>query len=263
MNIPIKKLLLIFIAFLSLGAGIYFYFKSKTIQNTDTITFLDQNELSELLTKDADHYYDTFNKNDLKMRKTKSIDQYKKIISKSCCEGEEETKEKIVNCIEKINKRLQMRRDENVDGIVIGKWLDIPWRIGFVCDKKYENGLPHTRGDVIILNNKDIVQRNIPKLCKLLIHEKTHVYQKIYKSEFTQSLESSYETIERKDGQDNIPANPDVDEYIYKKKENGLVMKTEYKENPKKFRDVIYPNNDEVLEHPNETVAYSMEKLYE
>jgi hypothetical protein len=262
MNISIKRGLLIFIAFLSLGAGIYFYFKSKMVQNTEGIVFLDKTELAALLTEDADHYYDTFNKTDLKMRKSKTIDEYKKTIVNSCCEGEEENKEKVINCIEKVETRLESKRSEKVDGIDMGKWLDIPWRIGFVCDKKYENGLPHTRGNVIVLNNKEVLRRNIPELCKLLIHEKTHVYQKMYKSEFTQSLEKEYEIVERKEGDEKIPANPDVDEYIYRKKSDGFTLKTEYKKDPKTFRDVLYPNNDSTLEHPNEIVAYSVENLY-
>ena len=263
MGISIKQAILIFAAFLSLGVAIYFYFKSKMVHNTDDVTFLDRSELVSLLTEDADHYYDTFNKTDLKLRKSNTIDEYKKTIVGSCCEGEEENKEKIINCIEKVNKRLETKRNENIDGVSLDKWLDTPWKIGFVCDKKYENGLPHTRGNVIVLNNKHVLQRNIPELCRLLIHEKTHVYQKMYKSDFTQALKNDYEISERKDENDNIPANPDVDEYIYRKKGDGTVLKPEYKRNPKQFRDILYPNNDHTLEHPNETVAYSVEKLYE
>ena len=36
----------------------------------------------------------------------------------------------------------------------MGKLLDLKWKIGFICDKFYENGLPHTRGDTILINNQ-------------------------------------------------------------------------------------------------------------
>ena len=61
-------------------------------------------------------------------------------------------------------------------------------KIGFVCNNNYENGLPHTRGDIIILNkNKFMINSDIKNM-KTLIHEQVHVYQKKYSNELNYYL---------------------------------------------------------------------------
>lgn len=260
---PFWKLLFIILAFISFGAAIYFYFSSKMIQNTDHVIFLSDTETQHVLNQDADHYYQTFHKVDLKVRKSKNLQDYLAKIAKSGCEGSEENKEKIIDCIEKVNKQLYNKRSDTVEGINIGSLLDLPWKIGFTCDKFYENGLPHTRGDVIVLNNLDIERRNMVEMCRLLIHEKVHVYQKSsYKEEFQKSLETKYEKTDKLRDAHNAPANPDIDAHIYRKKDDDTLMDSTYSKNPKHFRDVKFPNNDHTLEHPFESVAYSLENLY-
>lgn len=262
-NFPYWKLLLIALAFLSFGAAIYFYFSSKMVQNTENVIFLSDSETQNVLNEDADHYYQTFHKVDLKVRKSKNLEEYLAKIAKSGCEGTEENKEKILHCIEKVNKQLQDKRKDTVEGINIGTLLDLPWKFGFTCDKFYENGLPHTRGDVIILNNLDIERRNMMEMCRLLIHEKVHVYQKsIHKESFEKALEDKYEKTDKLRDKKNSPANPDIDSHIYRKKDDGTIMDSAYVNTPKHFRDVTFPNDDHTLEHPFETTAYHLENLY-
>ena len=255
----ILKIALFFLAFLSFGAAMYFFLKSKMVKNTDNIIFLKSTETQNILNTDADHYYLSFNKSSLKLRKSKNLAEYLEKISESGSEGDEENKEKIIDCIGRINEKLRSGIKEGID---ISKFLKMDWRIGFTGDSFYENGLPHTRSNVIILNNKDIEKRSITDLCRLLIHEKVHVYQKTYKTEYSKYLDENFEVTEEKGKQEDIPANPDTDKFIYKSKSTGEIFQGKYREKPKHFRDIAFTDNDHTKEHPNESVAYALEKLY-
>ena len=256
----IRKIALFVLAFLSFGASMYFFLKSKMIKNTENIIFLTNSETQELLNRDADHYYQSFNKTDLKLRKSKSLAEYLEKISDSASEGGEENKEKIVDCIGRINKKLQPGMKEGVD---MRKFVEMEWRIGFTGNTFYENGLPHTRTNVIILNNQDIEKKSITDLCRLLIHEKVHVYQKTYKKEFSKYVDQHFEIAgEKKKQPEDVPANPDTDKFIYKRKNTGEILQGRYREKPKHFRDIAFTDDDHTKEHPNEYVAYALENLY-
>jgi len=255
----IWKVALFFLAFLSFGAAMYFFLISKMVTNTENITFLKSSETQEILNRDADHYYQSFNKTDFKLRKSKNLAEYLEKISDSGSEGGEENKEKIIDCVKRINKTLQTGIKEGVD---IKKFVEMDWRVGFTGDTFYENGLPHTRLNVIILNDKDIETKSITELCRLLIHEKVHVYQKTYKRDFSMYLDENFEKTGEKGKQDDIPANPDTDNFIYKRKSTGEIFQGKYRENPKHFRDIAFTDNDHTKEHPNESVAYALENLY-
>lgn len=248
------------LACIAFSFALYIWVKSKMVKNTDKILFLSTEDLQSVLMKDADHYYQSLNDIDLKLRKSNSVEDYKGKIFSSCCEGTEDNKLKIINCIKKLEIKLEPIRDESANGIEIAKMLDLPWKIGFICDKKYENGLPHTRKDVIIVSNKEIESKTLEETCKLLIHEKTHVYQKVYEKEFSRYLENDYT---KKKVRKETPSNPDADGYVYTNKKDGTLLEATYNKNPKGFRDIKFPKNDFKSEHPNEISAYKMEELYD
>ena len=249
------------IALLCFGAAVYFWLESKSI-STPLINILSASETQSVLNNDADHYYDKFHEVDYKVRNVKSKREYLAKIAKSGCDGDIEVVEKVTDCIEKVHNHLIPKISETIHGINIHKFLTTKWNIGFTCDKHYENGLPHTRGDVIILNNKNIQTRTISEVCKLLIHEKSHVYQK--SEDMTKYLDEHYTEVKRKDYKDTkIPANPDTNDMVYRSKESNEVLQGKYNKKPKHFRDVKFTQNDHSLEHPFERIAYQMESLYE
>lgn len=242
-------------------AAVYFWIRSMR-SRVSVIQIMTAEEMQHVITEDADNYYDKFHGADYKVRKVKDKESYLVKISKSGCAPDEETVEKITKCIETVDKLLRPRTDETIHGIEIGRFLALPWRIGFTCDKKYENGLPHTRGDVIILNTRDIQQRSVPEVCKLLIHEKSHVYQKL--EDVSHYLKKNYTEIKRKDYTDEtIPANPDTNDIVYKCNKTDTILEGKYAEKPTHFRDISFPRDDHSLEHPFESMAYKMEELYE
>lgn len=258
----IWKIAAIALALFSLFAAIYFWAKSKKL-TTPNVTFLTAEEMQKHLNDDADHYYDKFHKTDLKVRKVKSKEDYLEKIASSACDPTTEVRDKLGHCIQKVHDKLDQMRDQVIEGIKIGELLDLKWKIGFTCDKHYENGLPHTRSDVIVLYNKDIQSRNIPEVCELLIHEKVHVYQKMFEKEMNDHIRNEYDEYQRKDYKDeSIPANPDIDDYVYKSKADGKVLEAHYSKKPKHFRDVKYTENESSMEHPLENIAYKVQKIF-
>lgn len=246
------------IALICFTVAVYFWIRSMRRQQ---ITILTAEEMQGVISEDADNYYDKFHTVDYKVRNVKNKKAYLSKISKSGCSPDEETIEKITKCVESVHRILLPKSSETINGIHIETFLAIPWKIGFTCNNKYENGLPHTRGDVIILNVKDIQRRTIPEVCKLLIHEKCHVYQK--QEDMSQYLKDNYTEVKRKDYKDQtIPANPDTNDVIYKCNKTDTVLEGKYASaDPKHFRDISFPQNDHSLEHPFESIAYKMEDL--
>ena len=225
----------------------------------DSIYFLDKKQLFDLLKNDNDNYYKTFSKNDYKTRNINNINEYINLIKESTTDFTHVEKDKLIRCIEKVNIYFDNIKYEWFNG---QKANAILWKFGCVNGKLYENGLPHTRIDTIILS-KDHLGLDDNKLIKLLIHEKIHVYQKMYPNDVQLYIKlNGFIPIKKREINDNIRANPDLDNWIYKDKESNI-YKAEYKKDPKTIRDVIYnPSDSQLYEHPYETMAITIENLY-
>jgi hypothetical protein len=218
----------------------------------DDFKLLSKYELQNILMNNNDNYYNRFTYLDLKVRNVNSIDEYKKKIKNIYYKCNSVEHSKILNAINKVNNIL---KKYNIIGFDGEKASNIQWKIGVINNNIYENGLPHTRGDVIIIP-KNIL--NSYKLKNILLHEKIHVYQKLYSDDIQKYfinngfIKSRYKT-------KNIRANPDIDEYIYKNNNNDEMMCI-YNDNPSSILDVSYlPNNDITNEHPLEYMAYKIE----
>jgi len=242
------KWLLILCVFVIVVIVFVWYFTLK-------ITFLSKEELYTHLKQNEDGYFNTFHENDFRVRKVINIQEYFIQIQKSVCDSSSEIRQKVKSCIYLIYEKLVSK--QNYHGINVSKFLMIPWKIGFTHGKGYENGYPHTRGDVIILNVDTIPNMTEKSLCRLLIHEKIHVYQKIYPQEVkTYFATKQIIPIRKRDYSDKtIPANPDLDQNIY----NGYGAF--YDKTPNQFRDVRYLNDSSASEHPLEEMAYQWEKI--
>jgi hypothetical protein len=210
------------------------------------INFLTKEELIDFLIKDSDNYYKTFTKLDMKVRNINSIEDYYNKIRESCIDISNNYKSELMKSLKEADDRLSKIFLLGFDGLKCSK---IKWNIGIVQNSKYEGGFPHTRKDIIILPN------NLTSV-DTLIHEKVHIYQKMFPEDIKIYLKENgfvkyYELINR----ENHRANPDLDNWIYKK--NDKILETRYNDNPLSITDVI--NGDFTSEHPFEYMAYSIE----
>ena len=176
--------------------------------------------------------------------------------------------QKIINKISKFISMIKLNisniqlNNNFYHGINLKKFLDLKWNIGFVCNNKYENGLPHTRNNIIILNRQKLDMDSDKKIMKTLIHEQIHVYQKQYPNEVLKYLQNNnFTKIKEREENDNIRANPDLDNFIYQD-ENYNTYKAVYNNNPNSIEDITYyPYNEQYYEHPNERMAIEFENI--
>ena len=230
-------------------------------QNTDyrNIYFLNKNELSNILIKDEDNYYKTFFSYDLYARNIKNINEYKSKIKDSVVNLSEKQKNKLIICCNIVDEKLKNINFDGFDGV---KASNITWKIGAIKGKSYENGLPHTRKYIIILPIEKINIKTNKQLCKLLCHEKVHVYQKKYKDDIDKYLKkNNISILKQREEKDMVRANPDLDNYIYTN--NNIIYSAKYNSaKPSSIVDIEY-NNDgtQSSEHPFEKMAIDIENF--
>jgi hypothetical protein len=231
------------------------FYKIEYYTNNNVI-FINKDNLINILKQDNDNYYKSFFHNDLYARKITSIEQYYGYIDNSIINFTDEEKIKLLKCIKIANDKLSEIKLTWFDG---KKASNILWKLGCIKGKLYENGLPHTRDDIILLSN-DYLNNNENKIIKTLIHEKVHIYQKIYHNDVNKYIEENkYTKLKIRTYNDNIRANPDLNNWIYMDK-NNKINKALYNPNPIDIEDITYyPGTTQSSEHPYEKMAIDIE----
>ena len=139
--------------------------------NNINIKILTKKELQLILINNNDNYYNTFSDLDLYVRNVKNIKEYKQKIMLAPININKNLQNKIKETIQKINLLFYNYKIVGFDGKKANK---ISWIIGIIDSNIYENGLPHTRDDTIIIPKNILTSDN---LLSTLIHEKIHIYQ--------------------------------------------------------------------------------------
>jgi hypothetical protein len=168
-----------------------------------------------------DDYYDSFSALDLRARGVSSVSEYLKRIESSCILRKHDldnAESTIRQCLKQVDWEKVIR---NNTWINMGRLRALPWKIGLTSEGSegtYEYGLPHSRGDIIIIPVSHCGKGKEDELLDTLMHEQLHVYQKMYPEDFQKYLDSEgfVRHCKRKDIQ-NVAANPDADEWVYSK----------------------------------------------
>jgi hypothetical protein len=115
----------------------------------------------------------------------------------------------------------------------------LPWKFAKV--KEYiENGYPHTLEDTIIISD-ELLNRSEAEVVKTLIHEKVHIFQRLYPQKVRELLKDW-----NMKHYNNVPeevfarmrANPDLDPFIYVHTPSSFAMVQLYNTpTPKALRD--------------------------
>jgi hypothetical protein len=226
--------------------------------------FLSKNQLETFLINDSDNYYKTFNDIDFRVRNIKSINDYIINIKKSCIDIDTDNINKLIKYTKIADNNIKKIKIDGFDGM---KCSNITWNIGLVSGSLYEAGLPHTRGtmkeSIIVLPDTLLSIFNTQNsIVRTLIHEKIHIYQKMYPYDINKYLNiNGYIKHSKKTSFINTRANPDLDEYIYMNKDK-IIMKAVYKENASYISDVVIePIDDYMYEHPLEYMAYVLSNI--
>lgn len=257
-----KIILLFFIIFICFYAFNKYFDTNENYESKISILFLSKNETKNNILNNKDRYFDTFFKKDLQVRNVNHIDQYKEIIKFSTCNFNKQEKNKIKQAISNITMKINQLNKNYFKNINIHKLNKIPWILGLICNNSYENGLPHTRNNIILLPKEKLHYYSMKKLEKTLIHEKIHIYQRNYPEEVNYYLNNlGFKKIKKREKNDNIRANPDLDNYIYQDK-NHNTYKATYNYDAKSIEDITYyPYDNQRWEHPNEKMAIDFESI--
>jgi hypothetical protein len=241
---------------ISLSAILILCIAYSVFYNTTNIVFLNKNELASFLMNDKDNYYKSFNEKDFIVRNVSTINEYKEKIRNSTSDFSLYQKEKIMFCVEKIDKMLSNVKYPWFDG---KKAVGTIWKFGSMNGSDYENGLPHTRSDVIILPQVALDNYSQQELTKLILHEKIHIYQKVYPNDVENYIQhNDYYKFKKRSEILESRANPDLNEWTYNDSSNKTFVAL-YNPNPTNISDVqFYPNNTSSEEHPFEKMAYEM-----
>jgi hypothetical protein len=148
-------------------------------------------------------YFNNLNKINLKARGCENLESCKKKYKANLIKFSEEEKKKLTNLI------------KHADDITekFNKFYKVPWVLSKTTNR-IENGFPFTIGNIIYISDEFLNRTKKYKL-ETIIHEKLHLYQRIYPKE-TQKL---YDTLEfhkielKKDALRRH--NPDLDNYDY------------------------------------------------
>jgi hypothetical protein len=219
---------------------------------SNSIYFLSANETRDLISSNSDGYFNRFTKNDLTARNAVGLEQY--IQGFNCSDFSDSDKDLISDCIAEIETIVI--KDPYVDWVDSEKFHAIPWKIGLITDDSYEYGLPHTRIDAIFLPKKSVSQ-TAKDLINTLMHEKLHVYQKMYPDDFQKYLDH-HGFVKYGNGGLDLAANPDTDDYVYAVKK--VVHCGKYAKGHKPgINSIVYqPINDPKYDHPRELAVYNL-----
>jgi hypothetical protein len=251
-------LFVIFFLFLQSFYSFSSYEKFTNENTSSIVTFMNPHETQQMIRNDNDGYFQSFSIYDYMARGIQNRDDYETQIQKGLVEWNEKDKERLQKLTKQVDVSLQKIQKPYFSGI---RASHIPWKFGFTKGKFYEDGLPHTRGKDIIMVSDTVLDKDDKDLKGTLLHEKVHLYQKLYPEEMDIYLQNNkMRRWRRREVDDRIRANPDTDEYIYKEM-NGKEMKSVYEERPNGLEDVkTYPENEQSSEHPYERMAIEIEK---
>lgn len=194
-------------------------------------------------------YFESFNATDLAVRGCKS--------SNKC-------KQRYINGLRKpsIKEGIQLQKlcksvDEKLRKFGYTKLADISWKF-IMFSESSESGFPHTHGDTICLPYNFIMKRHEKSLKNTLLHEKIHVFQRLYPLETitlfldywgfqvvgVHNLSSAHD--------ENNRSNPDANRIRFKDNE-GILIRSDFMANAKTIDDIV-----DRRDHPNEMMAYAL-----
>lgn len=242
---------------------VFFYFSMEHFSTArDSVRFMADRDTSAFLKADRDMYVRNMSPCDLYARKAKNHSEYIDRISSCSVSFDSTEMAKLYRCAKKADIFLQSHTYKGIDCKRIAKidWVFAKTRKNGAYE--YEEGLPHTRDNVILLSNYVINGNVDDMLVSTLIHEKMHIYQRHNSMDHTvASMGYKQVPLEKVDKKRLYlkRCNPDTDNRVFSK--NNRVIVFVYKSHkPSGINDVETSNF--TMEHPYEEMAYEISNDY-
>jgi hypothetical protein len=263
------------------------------------IYFMTYKETANFFSKDNDRYVRNLTELDLHARNVKTHVEYLQNIEDTAISFTEDEKELLVICAKNADEYLrketfkELKYGNHLNGNHIAdiKWIFANTYTNYFNDviKENEQGLPHTRENIIFLS-KNVLKNdesNVLNLTNTLIHEKIHIYQRYNPDIFAKIIkEMGLKELDKASFKQAkyIRSNPDTNNKIYYYDKSGnsylayLNILGDDEENATKNIDAsnvenvmvcLYRNDkpnsindvkqsNYAMEHPYEKIAYEI-----
>lgn len=219
------------------------------------VQFLSKEETGAFLRNDPDAYVKNMSPLDLYARRVGNTEAY---IDRAEASSTDFTREQQVRYSRAALDADAFFRSTKIEGLDSQEIARIPWVLALTTGSDYEDGLPHTRANIIFVSTN--LDETPEGLVRTLVHEKLHLYQRLHPERMALLLETQgYRRWKQRLGEPRIRANPDVDPWIYIDPVSGAPMAAYYStDTPVSITDVVL--NDPAFEHPYEKIAYEVAK---
>lgn len=242
------------LAILAFIASYIYRLKREAFVPSSGIHYMTQEETAQFLSSDPDGYVKNMSPTDLYARRVSSAEKYVRRASGSAMNFSTEQQLRFNEACREADAFFQRVAVEI--SLCSKKLSAIPWILALTEGDKYEDGLPHTRANIIFLSS--YLNEQPKELIRTLIHEKIHIYQRLYPEEMAQLLEvRGFPRWKLRMGIPRIRANPDVDPWVYMNQDKNEPMLALYvSDQPANISDVFL--QDAAFEHPFEFIAYEV-----
>jgi hypothetical protein len=236
--------------------------KKEAFNFNSHVNFLTKDQTIDFLLNDPDNYHQNMSKYDLIAQKAPN---YNYVIQRAVSVAGDFTpaqKQIIEHLTQKVDD--WFRNSLNIKYIDGHKLAEIPWNFGLTHGNVYENGYPHTRKDIIFIT--DNIIKNTKQFAVTLAHEKVHVFERMYPEDMNVWMENNgYELYATLKDFPLARSNPDIDNIVYLSPDKFPTVAIYNSTNPRGIFDAYYPGrptDDPSYEHPNETLAYKIDKMF-
>ena len=212
---------------------------------------------AKFLEKDTDGYVQSLTTADLIARNVKTIRAYRASIVEAAGTTKltPEDTQRIILAAQLADAYFRDKVRE-IDGKVVAA---MPWKIVVIDGDAYEEGLPHTRADIVFMSLQRIRTSSADELVGTLIHEKIHVYQRAHPAEMEEWLNQNEYTkasrVSDRAPNSRIRSNPDIGGYYFQQSGPAIYKSS----TPDGITDV---HNGGAAEHPYEQMAYKIAGAY-
>jgi hypothetical protein len=230
------------------------------------VNFMSADDTSHFIMNDPDGYFKSMSPLDWMARRVQTDMAYRKRAGSAARDFTAVQQSRIASACQKADafftsgKCNQSRPGFGLDAREAEAVVGLPWIFALTKGNAYEDGLPHTRQNVIFLST--LMDQRQDKLLQTLIHEKIHVYQRAYPDQVNQKIEQmGFLRWKQRLGVPRIRANPDLNAYVYINPQNQSPMMALYtSDQPESVEDVVIPHKN-TYEHPYEQMAYEIAAL--
>ena len=274
--IQVSILLLLIYIIYKLQRNESFSFLTDEVKDTERFVFFTKKQACELFKTDPDAYFERLNDLDRYAMKLPTTEFAVQHMCKNSRSFTPEEQAKMIRCGIRADQFFRNVRMPYFDG---NKAAEMPWKFVVTIGRSNEEGMPHTKGDVIYVSDS-VVSEDEQELTAILIHEKVHVYERKYPQLMERWIRwAGYKRNRRQSDIATARSNPDVDGWTYIDplgKETVVHYNVQHKEPfsryrglaqysklPKSILDATYPHNDSAAtEHPYEMLAYKLDHMY-